>query len=298
MHVDEVKRVIERNKKRMAFLVGNGINKYFKTSFSWSDLLLELWEKFSFNTQSIIPKGISFTEFYDLMEIQNYQRESFTNIIQKEVKDLYKKILPNEKQNILLQKIQSLNVPILTTNFDDLIPKSLDLDFFNPSQKEFTDYYPWECYYSNEKIDIPTDKFGVWYPNGMIRYHRSIKLGLSQYMGNVDRARRMIHGNSENIAFDKKNKNEWPGLKTWLHILFNKALFVFGLGLEETEVFLRWLLIERAKYFRKYPNRKFNGWYLKPQSEKNKGKDFFLTNIGFEVIELSDYKEIYEELWK
>lgn len=46
---------------------------------------------------------------------------------------------------------------------------------------------------------------------------------------------------------------EWDGAASWLHIVFNSPLLIFGLGLEENEVFFRWLLIERARYFKKFP---------------------------------------------
>ena len=91
--------------------------------------------------------------------------------------------------------------------------------------------------------------------------------------------------------------NNWRGFKTWLHIIFNKSLFIFGLGLEENEVFLRWLLIERIKYFKQFPDRKHKGWYIS-KKEDNAGKKFFLERVGFEIIEVDDYSDIYENIWK
>ena len=78
-----------------------------------------------------------------------------------------------------------------------------------------------------------------------------------------------------------------------MHIVFNNPLLIFGLGLNENEVFLRWLLIERARYFRKFPDRKKPAWYVHTDDLKNSGKAFFLEGVGIQMIESNDYDEIY-----
>ena len=301
MSINNIKSIFSRNINDLAFIFGNGINLHYnKSNVSWSDLLLDLWDAHSFNTKSSIPTGITFTEFYDVLEIQNYSQENFGSILQKDVVARMEKWNPNESQNLVLNKIKNLNAPLLTTNFDNLIPKSLRLDFRKLSGSKFTDYYPWSCYYSDKELSDPVDGFGVWYMNGMLKYHRSIKLGLSQYMGNVERARKLIHKRPENISFEGKDQSFWSGYKTWLHIIFNKSLFICGLGLNETEIFIRWLLIERAKYFRKFPHRKHKGWFIKEKGNnpQDEGKKFFLESVGFEIIELNDYQSMYEDIWK
>ncbi len=300
MSVEQVIRIFNRNHHDLAFILGNGINLYYENDgVSWNDLLLDLWQTHSFNTQSTIPHGISFTEFYDALEIQNASDKKFSSLLQKDVQRRMKEWEANLKQNLILERIHEMNSQILTTNFDKLIPKSMNLEFNRMEGTNFTDFYPWSNYYSNYTLNYPTAGFGVWYINGMARYHRSIKLGLSQYMGNVERARRLIHKKPENINFEGKNQEAWPGYKTWLHIIFNKSLVIVGLGLNETEVFLRWLLIERAKYFRRFPNRKHNGWFIKKSSPRNSdGQKFFLNSVGFEVIELDEYTQIYEDIWR
>lgn len=299
MSINQVKDIFRRNSNDIAFILGNGINLHYENDgVSWKDLLLDLWQAHSFNTQSSIPDGISFTEFYDALEIQNASNKNFSSVLQKDVQIRMKDWIANNDQNLILNKIKNLNAPILTTNFDELIPQSMNLGFQKMEDTKFTDFYPWSNYYSDQPLNYPTQGFGVWYINGMAKYHRSIKLGLSQYMGNVERARRLIHKNPENIHFEGKNQEYWPGYKTWLHILFNKSLVIIGFGLDETEVFMRWLLIERAKYFRRFPDRKHNGWYVNKRSSDNtEGQKFFLNSVGFEVIEFDEYNEIYEEIW-
>ena len=63
---------------------------------------------------------------------------------------------------------------------------------------------------------------------------------------------------------------------------------------------MRWLLIERAKYFHHFYDKTQKGWYIIKKGENNisDGKKFFLESVGFEIIELDDYESIYEKIWK
>ncbi|MFY0631922.1 MAG: SIR2 family protein [Flavobacteriaceae bacterium] len=302
MNVKEVKDIFSREENDMAFLIGNGINLYYeKENISWNNLLLDLWGQHSSNAQSSIPDGISFTEFFDALDIQNTHQDNFSSVLQRDVQQRMIQWSSQSSKNLILEKIKAIDAPILTTNFDDLIPKAMGLEFKRMENTSFTDYYPWSCYYSDKDLADPTKGFGVWYPNGMLKYHRSIKLGLSQYMGNVERARKIIHKQHEDIKFADENQKSWLGYKTWLHILFNKSIFIVGLSLDQTEVFIRWLLIERAKYFRSFPDRRQKGWFVMKRGENpetSEGKKFFLKSVGFEIIELDDYPEIYEGIWR
>lgn len=129
----------------------------------------------------------------------------------------------------------------------------------------------------------------------MRRYRRSIRLGLRHYMGPVQRARTWLHRGEANL-FNAKNRPDWNGARTWVHLIFNKPLLIFGLGLTETEVFLRWLLIERARYFRKFPERAHPAWYVYTHEDDDTseaGKLFFLEGVGINCVK-ADYAEIYE----
>jgi hypothetical protein len=119
-------------------------------------------------------------------------------------------------------------------------------------------------------------------------------------MGSVERARNLIHkGNEENL-FSGKDQHRWKGRTTWLHIIFNKSLFIFGLGLKQNETFLRWLLIERKKYFKRFPDREKKGWYIdtKLNIKNDMGKRIFLKYAGFEIIDVESYNDIYRHIWE
>src|SRR5690606_29950371 len=133
-------------------------------------------------------------------------------------------------------------------------------------------------------------------------YHRSIRLGLTHYMGSVQRARTMIHQGNERRLYSGKNRAQWPGALTWLHLVFNRPLCVFGLALQENEVFLRWLLIERAKYFRQFPERRKQAYYVTTDEGAvptvDKGKLRFLEGVGFHLVHVRDYAALYGQAWQ
>ncbi len=303
MTITNIKQIIEQNKDNIAFVVGNGINRYPNNpnALSWDELLIKLCSKVSSQTLTGRPNGISLTEFYDILELEKPQNIK----LQREVTKLMENWEPQNHHRIITDRIKELNAPILTTNFEETFAKTFKYKLLRTEQEGFTDFYPWTTYHGENQLKLPTDGFGVWYINGMINYHRSIRLGLSHYMGSVERARYLLR--NERSLFSSKDVNNWEGCKTWLHIVFNKSLFVFGLGLEENEIFLRWLLIERIKYLKyilkkhkKHISKEHKGWYINKRSNNgtDQGKKLFLEHVGFEVIEVDDYADIYEHIWR
>lgn len=298
MNINTIKNIILNNSNDIAFVIGNGINRYTNNpnALSWEDLLIELWQQVSLQTLSIRPEGISTTEFYDILELENINDIN----LQKKVADLLTDWQPLNHHKLITDKIAYLNAPILTTNFEDTLSKTINCSLYKIEDTTFTDFYPWSSYHGLKQLEFPTSGFGIWYINGMINYHRSIRLGLGHYMGSVERSRNLIHKGNEEKLYTGKNVNYWNGYKTWLHIIFNKSLFIFGLDLGENETFLRWLLIERFRYFKKFPERKHKGWYLYKRNEMPiaQGKKFFLEKVGFEVIEVEEYADLYERIWE
>lgn len=290
-----IKRVLCQNRYDLAFIVGNGINRFAYgqgKDISWNSLLLEVWQQISNKTLSDISKGISLTEFYDIME---FEAGSIDDVKQKVV-ELLEKWKPVEYHEWLQNEIIKWNIPLLTTNLDGNLDNMLCINRLGNGRTGFTDYYPWNVYFSNTTLLSPIDGFGVWHINGMIGYRRSIRMSLSEYMGLSARVRSFLHKEEGFDDFDLKNQNHWKGYNTWLHIIFNKSLCIFGLALDENETFLRWLLIERAKYFKRFPERKKKGWYICKSSEFSEGKRFYLDYIGFELVLLDGYDDIYRRL--
>ncbi len=219
--------------------------------------------------------------------------------IQNYISRRLSRLSPNLFHQTIVSYIRDINAPILTTNFDAAMAYSIIAKPKKIKERRFTKDYPWSSYFAECQLENPLAGFGIWHINGMVQYPTSIRLGLSQYMGSIARARKFIdHKNEELFASDENDA--WRGQDTWLNIIFKKSLFIFGLALEENEVFLRWLLLQRASYFNKFPDKKHNGWYLirKEDIEKSPGKRFFLESVGIKILEVEDYKTIYEDIWQ
>lgn len=297
MTIEQVRGIIESNKTNIAFVVGNGINRYFNQGQSWHDLLTMLWHSVTGESLREIPDGISTTEFYDALDLVAGPR-SAKNAIRKQLQELLTVLEPSVRQRTVLAEIARQNVPVLTTNFDATISSALGLQLLPRKRgRGFTDIYPWECYYAWEPAPDPLRSFAVWHINGMLKYHRSIRLSLSHYTGSVNRARNWVGKLRDRRAFFADPAESIGSTHTWLDIFFRKDLFIVGLGLLENEVFLRWLLIQRARYSRNLDLPPRRGWFLKPESEVNDGRDFFFRTVGIQTIELPAYQDIYESLW-
>lgn len=288
-----MKSLLERHGDNLALIIGNGINRYGedkKATNSWDKLLLNLSnthlppdKKFS-----KIPRGLSLPEFFDILHLYASSEKE----LQKDFSNFVSEWRFGEHHQYIVEWAKKQKAPILTTNFDSLLADAGDCKLKRTNKKGFTDYYPWDSYYGNELITNPIDSFGIWHINGMQYYVRSIRLGLTHYMGCVQKARIWLHRGRGRKLFDD-NLKIWQGNKTWLQIIFGKPLLIFGIGLEESEVFLRWLLIERARFFRKFPYHHQPAWYVEDSKDENQGKKLFLESVGIETIQAYNYEEIY-----
>lgn len=210
--LERLKQVLSENRYDLAFIVGNGINRFAYgciRDVSWNGLLLEVWQQISYRTMSDISSGISLTEFYDIMEME---AGSIDKVRQKVV-DLLGEWRPAEYHKWLQEKISlDWDVPLLTTNFDMNLNEGLTLNKLESENLKFTDYYPWNVYFSNTELNYSTEGFGVWHINGMLKYKRSIRLGLSEYMSLSSRVRTFLHKEDGLDDFDLKNQNRWKDI--------------------------------------------------------------------------------------
>ncbi|WP_063659658.1 hypothetical protein [Aliivibrio fischeri] len=292
--------IIEDKSLQPALIIGNGINRFnAKTkdgNNTWDSMLLELWKRHSGTSNHIsTPEGISLTEFYDALDLM---KESTSVNLQKEFCEMMSDWSPKSHHKNITLWAKNNSSPILTTNFEETLASNITENITHFDSRKFTDFYPWGSYFSNSQVHNPSAEFAIWHINGIQRYSRSIRLGLSHYMGSVERARALIHKGNEARLFSGKNVNEWSGYQTWLHIIFNNDLIFMGLGLDTTEVFLRWLLIERAKYFNHFPDRRKKAYFVYTNSDSlSKGQKLFLKSVGMGLIEEQSYEDLYVTPW-
>jgi len=275
--------IIDRHDK-VAFLIGNGPNLAANLMPSWNDLLKSVSDK----PIRFPVDGLSNTEVYDLVEMNSNE----PNKAKENVKD--KLVLPTNANLTIHRRLMELaldkSCPVLTTNFDEAFEKSIDATLFHIESKSFTHFYPWKTYYGKTKLTLPTDGFGIWKVHGDVRYTASIRLGLTDYMGSAERARKLIH-NGEDRLFSGKRREFWSGHQTWLHIWFNLPIVIFGFTYGVNEVFLRWLLIERKRYLNIYQSA-MNVYYISRNAPAAEVLNL-MRNLGVEIVLINDYAELY-----
>lgn len=285
--------ILTKSAENVALIVGNGIHRHGEAICnSWDQLLIQLADQY-YPDLDHVPTGATATEFFDVVELKSQSRSG----------DLAQSFCagmsnwpPQSHHEKIMDWAKRHKVPVLTTNFDDVLSRAADAELMRPKIKGFTDFYPWDSRFAYRIHDDPCDGFGIWHINGLARYKRSVRLGLTHYMGLAQRAREWLH-HGGNRLFAATDPSNWPGRQTWLHLIFNKPLVIFGLGLRENEVFLRWLLIERARYFAKFPDRSQASWYIynhDPEDGSEAGRIFFLEGIGINCVPAESYSDIYD----
>ncbi len=289
-----MKTILDQHAGDVALVVGNGINRYGASSEtnSWNDLLLRLANVHLPLGFRQVPAGVALTEFYDILELKSAS-DDLAIPLQRQFCELMTSWKPFPHHERVVQWAIRNHAPILTTNFEKILADAGSCKLRRSVKGGFTAYYPWESCYGVDPMKDPRAQFGIWHINGMERYRQSIRLGLTHYMGSVQRARSWLHRGKERGLFSGDGVESWKGARSWLQVVFNVPLLIFGLGLEENEVFLRWLLIERARYFRLFPDRKKPAWYVHCSSIDNPGKEFFLDGVGVQAIRASGYDEVY-----
>jgi hypothetical protein len=268
--------------KSPAILVGNGINLCSTNMISWNDLLTQI------ANVRINPAGLTNTEIFDFIELRSQYGSNLKHVVSNRLDEVTPNYSDVHSQflNIAIRN----NCPVLTTNFDKTLSRVGEFNQFRISNDRFTRYYPWETYFGQYQLNNPIDNFGVWHIHGVTDYVDSLRLGLTDYMGSVERARKFIH-NGEDSLYVGNVQNNWSGRNTWLHIWFNKPLIIVGLSMKSDEVFIRWLLIERKKYFNRFGDRRKDTIYLSTGSDGD--IDNFLYNLNIEHRIASDYSLLY-----
>lgn len=251
-----VRNILHRNSDNLALVIGNGINRYGNANGNcWDSMVIQLAESYLNGTGlTQVPEGISLTELYDLVQLSAQERGVNRSALHRQFCEPMCNWKAYEHHKAIVSWAQRFDVPILTTNFDSVLHEALSPTKCKrrslPTRRRSYSY-PWDCYYSITPISSPTQEFAIWHINGFQDYASNIRLGLTEYMGSVRQARSWLRSSRADSLLKTKDIEGWRGANTWLQILFKKSLLIFGLGLDENEVFLRWLLIERKRYYQK-----------------------------------------------
>lgn len=188
---------------------------------------------------------------------------------------------------------QKYRLPILTTNYDTLLEDSVNAKEHNYKHESSSENFPISLSYTNNNVP-DYNGFGIWHINGVIHYPKSILIGLSHYMRAIEYARNLLFPPNK---FDAEIiQNQWsnPLRGTWIDLILSKHLIIFGLSLDKDETLLRWLLIERAKFYAMFHYMQKQAIYIVPESETlEEGKVLFFKTVGIDVVSVKDYDSVY-----
>lgn len=312
---------LQSEPNQWALILGNGYNHHATRNgnCSWNDILYRMCEaQLGTDVKKIyrqdgsgkptLSEGINETTIFSIMSIGS-QSQNLEKAESKFIKEVNRSIPNKEFMEKLRQKLDNLHIPIMTTNFDHLLDNdelyhSTILDVWNVKAQKlitphirFYEFYPWNVYYSSHSLTDPFNDSSIWHIHGEVNYPKSIRLGSIEYSGAITRSYNFIHHNG---MYGKKLSEaglteEWRGYNTWLRIFFQKKLCIIGLSLEETETFLRYLLIERKKY-RDTSHLADNDIFVCQQDAMSDGKRYFLNKIGFSIFSYSCHATFWDSL--
>ena len=325
---NKAEMILQSQSSSIALLIGNGINLACgqKRSISWNDLLGELIERSSRSaskntftnnlklllerdsrdlTPASLPEAFDIIKATCMMSADNLPKDRFQEIIA----GLLRKMEPDAPHKRLIVWAQQSNVPVLTTNYDHCFQYALDGKCKRKRfglLKPMSQYYPWDRYYASKAIIEPMHEFAIWHIHGDCEIRQSIRAGLDQYMGMVERLR-AIKGTVavESLNTQKDISESVPAFHKapWLKIFMGKKLWIQGLALQPDEVAIRWLLIERFRYWSKYlpDSCRESGWYIHGPTDItgkiDRNRKIFLESVGIKVLEikrpLNDYVNLY-----
>lgn len=296
--MDPISAILSHRRKP-ALLIGNGINRFHGSqASSWAHLLAVLAKPYDLEPPEEDIDDMSFTEFFDILDLARSDKDA--RMLQRLVCDELRKWVPSDHHGIIVNWAKRHDVPIVTVNFDETLSKSIDASFHRGSgRKGFSHWYPWKSYFSDREIDLPRHNFAIWHAHGIMRYPRSIRLGLTHYMGSVQRARALVYRGQDSLrARAFRGNASWRGQNTWLDILFFCPLLIFGFACKRDENLLRWLFLERARLHKTQPEFKAKAWFLDTSSNGGLDSKPFFEGVDIEYVCVPDPKDIYKNpMW-
>jgi hypothetical protein len=331
---EEAARVLTQERGNLALLLGNGINIGSGASggISWNQLMEDLIAWSASNSQEpaeterrlkrLLERGAggetaaSLPEIFDIIEATGAIKpgesgRKFGKLdLQSRIAETLKVMKPGDPHKAVTRWAAQSDVPILTTNYDHCFQDALDSVGCRKRRfgdgRPLSDFYPWDRYYAPKKVADPAKAFAVWHIHGDQDLKRSIRAGLDQYMGMVERLRKLKRPVAEEI-FLGLNEDQPSGRAfysaPWLRIFMGNKLWIQSLGLRAAEVSIRWLLVQRFRYWKRYnPSlHDENGWYVHGPTEQigplDEGRRNFFENVGLKVIEIAKPDDAYLNLF-
>ena len=293
---------------------------------SWDAVLKKLCDKRQIYLDPNKPYDLSYPEIASLINLRTLDHNPKSKSSPKRLKrDMRMEISgsyrilngQNEVQKQFINFMKKKNIPVITTNFDMLLAENLHEHIVgngNPALFKHKAKQIWSYCYNDyeDKQDVPkqdfrelVDNFGLWYMHGNQKHPSSIVIGLEDYVNSISLTKSMISAKSEEnksrFGLYGAKDDLWIGRNTWLHLFFHRDLVFLGLSLDSQELFLRWLLVQRANYQStmkiKHKRTLRKAWYVHDDNCKlnsSTPKGIFLRACGVELVPNDNHKAIYD----
>jgi hypothetical protein len=297
-------RIDKERCSRPAILVGNGINNYARHRYQtgtldFTGLLRDIGGDGIPGIRALLTggktAGISYHEIYELLCLRTADMDRAGEGKQGDLEALKLAIAKKlqgwqetEAHTKLASFARQHNIPILTTNYDELFCRGLTLRKAQNPDTPVHYRYPWLSCYGDRDIRDAAEEFAVWHIHGMIRQPRSLVLGLGGYVRFAGRVKEYVPTGG------KEDKGYWRN--TWLDVFFHRDLIITGLMLGTEEFGLRYLLFRREKYYRSHEERRRAALYVYvDEGDMDAGKRTCLEGAGVTIERRDTYAEVYDE---
>lgn len=273
---------------KYVFLIGNGINRIGGShDISWQQIL----ENFEVNSKLSYVDGYPLPEFFELLSL--YNRDGVDTLHRTQFVEAIDALVGNNYHKEVYQFCNRHHIDILTTNFDHAFQKTNNLVKTSTRKldKKFTDFYPWQVFYTEQGHKNSDQGIRLFHINGDQYYKRSLKLTVKDYAGNITYFNRRYNPLQKN--------SKYANDETWINCLFDKDVIIFGLALGDEEIFIRNVLIQRALYRKKMKMNGTSGYYLYCTQDFKDDTTLaqytlFFKAVGIEMVPYETYHAIYE----
>jgi hypothetical protein len=279
---------------RPAILLGNGLNNYRNSQTGWERLLIEISEN-TIPEDVFDDRGISYPEIFDAICFNNGKESINYSSLKEKICKIIVDWPATEYHKTFVDFAGRNNIPVLTTNYDLILETSIKNGKLIqpnklPGEAKRTDYYPWHSYYSDHEVKNVLNEFAVWHIHGFQHYKRSLVIGAIDYTNVITRLKRYVPTKIVSA------NDEWIGSDSWIAIFFHCDLIIIGLSLDPQETSLRWLFMERERYFRRNEEKRKKTLYVcnRKYDKFKEGKKYFFESINIKLQWYDCPSDIYE----
>lgn len=283
-----------------AFLIGNDINN-ISNGVSWQDFLQTLMKHYNVNGEIKLdykPFPLLYEEIF-LKSLKKSQIKEFS--FKTFIAEHAKQIQANPIHDLIRRKSPS---HIITTNYEYLLE--------GPERSSEGNGLINERLYSIFR-KCTLNNINYWHIHGECDHPKSINLGYEHYSGQLQQMRNYVvtgtNYKSSKIPktglYQRLRDNQQPKNHSWIDLFFTHDIYIFGLGLEFSEIDLWWLLTFRARklFYNKRRFIKNRLIYFVPQKylTLSRHKLDLLEVNGVEIVVMENFRskeEYYSQVLK